>query len=907
MPDPQRHGSSMLHNGPTAILCSAVSPDQSVTVAGGYGGVLLLLEPSSGTLTQRSLPSRKAILDLSVSYGSRLLALAVHDGSVIVWDMLGERPFTRLRPRAGFVRRVAWCGGGAAALLALATSEGTIEVWDPRKRAVLRVISAHQCPITALKASPSGDQLLAGDCNGTVTLHALWGRSDASVEQRVSHDAIVAVAFVSDKQVAVATATGRLFVLPPDLGLARARQCVPTHGTVTTLGSSPEGLIAIGYISGEVHVLSAETLQVCGSVLRSSVAVCGAHFVRGSTLLRWCADGSATLFDWPYDRPGTEFVIRVDPLVDVAQPRPDLTLIATASGGLLAVSGIEQPQVSLVTTLEESVVAAAINPHHQSLAAVTLEGDVVAQEGPPSRRSATRWSDSLAATAVAVAAKSGTIVTGHADGQVAIRTTGHGGEVKHKQLGDAPVSSVATDAEGLRVAYTTWNGDFGVWDVSRGDVWWQRRSGHKTHSAVLSADGDKLAALGPGTTISVWDTSSRKEIARLPTASWDFVDICGQSLSRYFVLTKCGALLVCEATQRTACMLTEPEAGGPRCLSTTDDGSSLVVGFTNGRIEVWDAQTLRRRWKAQVVSEAVIAVGGGPTGITLVTQSGRVYRYSRLTREIKQVGYLGDPPTAAAVSRDGGCVVAGASDGTVASWSLNGGVVQRPPREVCARDITFDPYGRCAAAIFQDGYAIIWQMPSLRVFREFRAARPSDGVRGVALSTDGSTICIACSRQLSFWHVKQARKLSSYVYRSATGTVRGVSFLSTDTVVVACDNGVLWIQDVSNKQRHMFSFALGTPTAATFAPGGTLVVGDAQGHLALWDIGTNRCVAALASESGAVCAVAAAPDRDTVTAVTDAGRLIRFSLSTRPPDVRIWRLLRCGPHWIAEARNPGGS
>ncbi|THV02718.1 WD40 repeat-like protein [Dendrothele bispora CBS 962.96] len=229
------------------------------------------------------------------------------------------------------------------------------------------------------------------------------------------------------------------------------------------------------------------------------------------------------------------------------------------------------------------------------------------------------------------------LVAGKRDGKLCvwdITLTTSGIELRHEQVCNRRILNAVPSPDGTKIASRSWDGSFGVWNVSGGEEGMRQFEGHsQVLSVAFSTDGTLIVSGSANGTIIVWESSSARKLKEL-VGHEDYV------LSVAF----------------------------------SSDGTHIVSGGSDGTIGVWDVKTGRAVvMPFQGHRERVLSVAFSPNGNYIVSGSRDRTVQVWSTNDGKAVmdtpfeGHTGTV-TSVEFSPDGGSIVSGSRDGTIRIW-----------------------------------------------------------------------------------------------------------------------------------------------------------------------------------------------------------------------------------------------
>lgn len=457
------------------------------------------------------------------------------------------------------------------------------------------------------------------------------------------------------------------------------------------------------------------------------------------------------------------------------------------------------------------------------------------------------------------------------------------GEVLFETSTSAPLTTATVSADGGRVALCPAERPPQVWDTSGGGRLpgaWETAdelvcgtgSGADTGGRLLrfNEDGTRLVVLS-GTTVRVWDVPSGHLLA-------EFASV-GDGGFTQAALTADGKFLATAEDHQLAVWRLEDSGGQvfSRQLSGVevsglawDPEETRVLRFLDGAtVRTYDlSANLAHRWERTPADATALS----PDGATLatVTSAGGGYRFElRSTRT-----------DAVLATDDLGALQTGSGTTPLLSFSPDGSAL-------AVADTT--PSGGSVRQRFT-----VWDVGgrSVRTSAEF-AKGDDQPVHGIALGPGGRTLLVSRQEggvaETQVWDTTTGRA-------TRTGTLPG----SISGITAVRDDGGL----LADSQDQYTALPSGPVTgraladgryvtALAFSPGGTrLAVGDASGHVTLWDGAVRRRTGVLTGTSDtvrvgapeAVTSLAFSPDGGTL-AVGGAGGTLRLW------DTASWRLL----------------
>ena len=549
----------------SAALAVAYHPDGSQLASSGQDGLVKVWEPATGRLLRVLRCHGQAVYCTAYSPDGRLLASGdgfppwesvLHlrtPGVVKIWDAVTGDERAALNGHAQNVMGVAFSPDGSrlatvsGAVLAVPQVEsrpGELLVWDVQSRALMREISGHDGPLTAVAYSPDGQTVATSSWDRTVKL---WDPQTGARRATLAghQDWVCHVAFdPSGSRLATAGADGAVHlwdihtgrVLLTYRGHTQNVTCVafdPNGGRVASSGSDQTVKLWDSSAGHEAFIWRGR-----GPVVRLAFFPDGRRLVLGGSSE---ADDGRIRPRLAILEPSTRRVVELarddsarDNCINGVAVSSDGAMIAAcmadhktevrdaATGALLHTFAVEQ---------FESL-AAAFSPDRATLAIAGMAPPDSRDDGSGTRQSfgylalwdlatgTSRWArsntDPGPIRSVAFSPDGHRIATADNDGTVTLRDAARGEPIRqlsgHRRL----VTSVAFSPDGRRLASASWDQTVRVWDCATGHAIVTLR-GHMRSVLCLafSPDGTRLATGSEDQTVKLWDVETGEEVLTL--------------------------------------------------------------------------------------------------------------------------------------------------------------------------------------------------------------------------------------------------------------------------------------------------------------------------------------------------------------------------------------------------------
>ena len=155
-------------NTPSPVIAILFAPDGRSLISGGGGDSgTLLWDLDTGRFSPFSAERQGWINALSFSPDNQILATAITDSTVILWDFAQRRLLARLiAPSGGPVESVIFSPDGRS--LVTGHADSTVRAWDIATRQQKAIYRGHHSGINGLALSRDGQSIISSSLDGTV-------------------------------------------------------------------------------------------------------------------------------------------------------------------------------------------------------------------------------------------------------------------------------------------------------------------------------------------------------------------------------------------------------------------------------------------------------------------------------------------------------------------------------------------------------------------------------------------------------------------------------------------------------------------------------------------------------------------------------------------------------------------
>ena len=353
-------------------------------------------------------------------------------------------------------------------------------------------------------------------------------------------------------------------------------------------------------------------------------------------------------------------------------------------------------------------------------------------------------------------------------------------------------------------------------------------------------------------------------------------------------------------------LLTE-NTGPISSVAFSPDGSTIVSGYSDGSILVWDVKTGKHKqtlpteqeWISNVAFSPdgkIIASGGACVegmcpGITLLdTQTGE---------RLKSFG--GAYTTLSVCFSPDGKTIASSGDewnSDIRLWDVQTGELFKTLKKRTAfedfegRDVNsviFSPDGNMIASGSGNGTIRLWNARTGEFIKYLEGHTKS--VNSVVFSPNGNTLMSTGEDGVCLWDVNTGEYIDEFQIPAVSAA------FSPDgkTCAIASEMGI------SLRNAHTFQFLesltktagsednnfrgkdIGSIGSVAFSPNGNTIVSCGGNNIHLWDSGTNQFLETLIGHTESVNSVVFSPDGETIASVSDDGTIRLWNVNTRKP------------------------
>jgi WD40 repeat protein len=420
------------------------------------------------------------------------------------------------------------------------------------------------------------------------------------------------------------------------------------------------------------------------------------------------------------------------------------------------------------------------------------------------------------------------------------------------------VWGVAVSPDGRRAVSASNDKTLKVWDLETGhELRTLEGHSHWVMGVVVSPDGRRAVSASYDETLKVWDLETGRELRTLQGHSGLVNSVALSQDGRRAVSASYKMLKVWDLETGRELRTLEGHSDTVRGVAVGPDWGRAVSASSDSTLKVWDLETSRELRTLEGHSHVVSGVAVSPDGQRAVSASPRALKVWDLEtgRELRTLQGHSAGVNGVAVSSDGRRAVSASWDYTLKVWDLETGRELRTleGHSNVVHGVAVSPDGRSAVSASWDNTLKVWDLETGCELRTLEGH--SNVVTGVAVSPDGRRAVSASSdKTLKVWDLETGREL-----RTLQGHSSGVNGVAAapdgrSAVSTSWDNTLkVWDLETGCELRTLEGHSSGVNGVAVSLDGRLVVSASHDKTLKVWDLETGNVIATFTSDAYMLC------------------------------------------------------
>ncbi|MCY3796539.1 MAG: protein kinase [Chloroflexi bacterium] len=580
-------------DSPRSILGVDFTSDGAIGAYAGSEGLLYLVNTSTGE-SRRAIPTGSPVNAVAFSADDSLIAAAMSDGTIGVWQIADGAERYRLSGHEDIVTDVEFSADGA--VLASSSADFTVRLWDVASGEALHVLQAHIDYVFKLSFSADGARLASSSA-------AIGVRES---ERTPDHNTI---------QVWDVASGENLLTIPPDgIGFVRDVEFSPDGATIAATTWS-------GALGGTARIYDAETGEELQRLYAHRDTIANLEFSPDGALLATASrDQSVRIWDIEKGVLVTSYVDLGERIQDIEfSPDGEYLLIGLGEAGTHP-DGSDSPADSsaYLWDLRNRTQSQVFRGHDNWVWAADISADgalFASGSGPLFGPDSVAVLDATARVWDAVSGEQLMALEGHEDTVDSVRFLADGSqllsaswdgtirrwdletgdEIQRYTLEDTRVYMIDLLPNGAQFVSGSSDNLIRLWDIETGEVL-REYSGHAdpVNGVQVSEDGNLIVSASGGwgrndLTVRLWDLGSG-ELLRTFEGHSHIVNYARLAPNNEFIISTSwdGTVRMWDVASGEELRQFVGHAGNTFGIDITEDGSTLLTTSSDTTVRMWD-------------------------------------------------------------------------------------------------------------------------------------------------------------------------------------------------------------------------------------------------------------------------------------------------------------------------------
>lgn len=846
----------------SAIVMGTITPDGNRAITASTDQTARVWDLASKTMIREYTGHTGPLYSLALSGNGRVLATGAQDNTLRIWDVPQSSPLLSIAAHSAPASGVATSSDGR--VLVTIGTDNKVRVWDTLAldkaaasgtavdpNAIVKVLSGHEAPVTAVAVRPDGTMIATGDSTGKILF---WNPFLEQPRGSVEGPPAVSLAFNGNTAQIYSCSTDGI-VRQWDIPTTATRALDPLPQPITKFSVSKNQPLALITTADQAsRLLQTENGQtvrefpaaigpvVLTAISPSNTAIAIAH-----------NDGTVRVFN-----------------ASNGEPQYSFKIPSGAASGLIFHSDNQR----LFTSGADGVVRLwkPVPPADPNAAGSMPTGS---SEG-------FQWAVNPAGSTTLTSNSDTSIVfAGGADGKVRQINAADGVVQKTLEAQTAPITDLAVAPNNQRIASVSRDATLRVYNLNDGSVAFEAKHTAPLAAVSWSPDSLTLAVAAEDRNVLLYAADSGRLLEKFSgnVAGWSSV----AWLNTAGMLATASTEKSVRILKRSAVRALAAHTSEVACMTMV--GAQVITGWKDGKVIQVDPNSgqVTREFAGCTSAVRAVAVRGDSQRLAAGGADGKVYLWNIGNGELLQTLEVASPVNALVWSVDNQKLAATTEDRQL---RLHGPPLDTPPnlkavelklhQQVVAETpiaaMVFSTDNRSVRAVHSSGQLSIWSYASPTSLRQFNQG---GAVYGIAISRDGSTV-VSCGTDQNVRVWDNITGNQRFQMSGHQGAVHAVTLSPDESFAITsgADKTVRLWDIVGGRQLKQLATLDGTMYSVAIHPNGQLIAtAGADRKLYLMDMITGSIQRTLEGHTDYIHCVAFNPTGTRILSYGYAGQV----------------------------------